>query len=104
MERLQIHPGPPADRIGGVKLQPEMYDRYQVVAGALTKQTLDSIVSSPGWKDNPDFVREMALRSAISTTRQMAAGAMQAANPALIQEGVKQKMDHILGFTHTDKP
>jgi hypothetical protein len=104
MGRLQIHPGPPSDRVGGVKMEPEMYDRYQAVAGTLTKQTLDSIVSSPGWKEQPDFVRETALRSAIRSTRDMAAGAMQAANPSLIQQGLKQKLDHITGVTHTDKP
>lgn len=104
MTRLQIHPGLPSDRVGGVKLEPDMYDRYQVFAGALTKQALDSIVSAPGWKEKPDFFRETAIRQTISDARKMAAGALMAANPKLIQQGVQQKIDHITGVTHTDRP
>lgn len=104
VQKLHIKPGPPEDRIGGVKLTPALYDQYQAVAGAFTKTSLEAIISTPGWYSLPDYVRETAIRRVIQTTRQTAAGAFQAAHPELIDAGIKQKMDHIMGVTHTSRP
>jgi len=81
-----------------------MYDRYQAVAGTLTRQALEATINAPSWANLPDYVRETAIRRIITSTRHAAAGAMQAANPELIQQGLKQKIDHISGATHTARP
>jgi hypothetical protein len=55
LEIQQLHhkPTPPQDRIGGVKLSPEMYDRYQAMAGPLTRMALESMVNNPDWHNLP---------------------------------------------------
>lgn len=95
--QLQIKPGPPQDRIGGVKLTPNLYDEYQATAGSLTRTLLESMVSEPAWGTLPPIVRETAIHHAIEGSRRAAEAAMQARHPELIQAGVQQRQDHIMG-------
>jgi hypothetical protein len=104
MQRLQIKPSPPQDRIGGVKLTPQLYDEYQTTAGPLTREIVGSMVESPGWRDLPDFVRENAIRHGIEAGRKQGAAAMLMQHPQLILDGLQQRIDHITGAAHTSRP
>lgn len=101
MERLQIHPAPPSDRVGGVKLPPRLYDQYQVAAGTITRALLENWVKQPNWYDLPLFAREEVFRKSISAARQQAAAMIQQAHPEIIQQGVQQRIDHINGVKPT---
>jgi hypothetical protein len=72
MERLQIHPSLPQDRIGGVKLSRPLYDEFQTVAGAYTKTALEALVNQPGWTDLPTSARIGAIHANITQSRQLA--------------------------------
>jgi hypothetical protein len=104
IQHRHLKPGPPQDRIGGVKLSPEQFDRYQAMAGPLTRMALEAMVNNPEWHSLPPYVRETAIRHVISGTRQSAAAAMQAGNPELIRQGLQQRIDHITGASHTARP
>ncbi len=97
MKTLDLHPAPPQDRIGGVKLPPKLYDEYQTVAGSFTRTTLESMVRQPGWYSLPPFVREEVFRRTIRSTREAAAATLQAAHPEIIQTGIDNKVGHING-------
>jgi hypothetical protein len=104
MERLEIHPSLPQDRIGGVKLSRPLYDEFQTVAGAYTKTALESLVSQPGWTDLPTSARIGAIHANITQSRQLASAVMQAQHPELIGLGMQQRMDFITGETLTPRP
>lgn len=104
LDRLQIYPTAPEDRIGGVKLTPELYDRYQAVAGAFTKSGLEAIMNGQGWREMPRIAQETMVRNVISSSRKAAVATMQAANPILIEQGVQQRIDHITGAAPTARP
>jgi hypothetical protein len=101
MERLGIHPAPPQDRIGGVKLPPRLYDQYQVSAGILTREVLDNLVSQPTWHEIPVFARQEIFRRSISQARQQAAAMLQAAYPQIIKQGVENAINRINGTKPT---
>jgi hypothetical protein len=104
LQRLQITPTLPRDRIGGVKLTPNLFDEYVSTAGPLTRMTLDPMVRSPDWPKLPDYVRESAIRSSIESSRNIAASVMQMRHPDLITQGIQQQVDHITGVSHTARP
>lgn len=104
LERVNLHPTAPRDAIGGVKLTPEQYDRYQATAGPLVHRALTSLVNHPGWQNVPLADRADTLRAAISAMRQQAATAMQIAEPNLIRQGLQQRLDYASGKTNTPRP
>lgn len=104
LAQLVLKPGPPQDRIGGVKLTPALYDQYQAIAGALVKTSLDSMVRSPGWTSLAPYLRREAIQRMIEGARQTAAAAMQARHPELIRAGIQQVEDYIRGTSHTRRP
>ncbi len=104
LERVNLHPTAPRDVIGGVKLTPEQYDRYQATAGPLVQRALTSLVSHPGWQSVPLADRADTMRATISAMRQKAAIAMQVAEPKLIQQGLQQRLDYATGKVNTPRP
>ncbi len=104
MDRLQIHPGPPQDRIGGVKLSPKLNDDYQVYAGAMTKTALDHLVAQPGWTELPTSTRINMIHATIKSSRQTAEAMVQAQHQELIGQGMQQRMDFITGKSLTPRP
>lgn len=94
---LDIKPAPPADRIKGVKLPPQLYDIYQSTAGPFTRTALEHYVNAPGWQDMPIGVRAEIFRRTIASTREAAGAAMQMRYPQLIQQGVEDRMNRING-------
>lgn len=77
MQRLDIWPTLPAREINGVKLSPQAYDRYQVLAGAPLSLQLHQMVNAPGWSQLPDGVRANLIHNAIKGARETAATAMK---------------------------
>ena len=104
LQRLQIKPTLPENRIGGVKLTPDQFDEYVRTSGPLIRTALEPMVKSPQWASLPDYVRETAIRSTIKNMRQVGESAMQMRHPELIQQGLQQQVDHITGVTHTSRP
>jgi G:T/U-mismatch repair DNA glycosylase len=90
--------------IGGVKLTPEQYDRYEATAGPLVQRAMTSLVTHPGWQNISLADRVDTLRATISAMRQQAATAMQISDPKLVQQGLQQQRDYISGKTNTPRP
>jgi hypothetical protein len=90
-----IKPAPPQDRIGGVKLTPDLYHEYQVKAGALTNTMLSAMVRQPGWNSLPPGIRAKSIHDVIEGSRKAAESLMQASHPALIMQGYKQRLDEL---------
>jgi hypothetical protein len=97
MARLGIHPAPPQDRIGGVKLPPGLYDKYHASTAPLTRMMLGNLVDTEGWNDLPPGVREDVIRKTIAAARKYSASAMQMAYPQIIQQGVDNKINKLIG-------
>jgi hypothetical protein len=104
LERVNLHPTAPRDVIGGVKLTPDQYDRYQATAGPLVQRALTSLVTHQGWQNIPLADRADTLRATISAMRQQAATAIQISDPKLVQQGLQQRLDYISGKTNTPRP
>lgn len=104
MERLQIHPSLPQDRIGGVKLTRPLYDEYQSLAGAYTKTALEALVNTPSWMELPTAYRIGAIHAQIRSSRQIAESIMQVKHPELIGQGIQQRVDFITGKSLTARP
>ena len=104
LQRLQIKPTLPENRIGGVKLSPDLFDEYVRTSGPLIRTALEPMVKSPQWSSLPDYVRETAIRSTIDNMRKTGAAVMQMKHPDLIMQGIRQQVDHITGVTHTSRP
>lgn len=110
IERLQMHPTKVPDYVGSVqngtavKLGEEAYDEYQSTAAPITRQLLSAMVTAPGWRDKPPFIRENLIHAAIKQARQSAAASIQARYPELMQQGVQQKIDALQRPEDQHKP
>lgn len=95
LTKIGYYPHAPSQQIGGVKLSPEQYDKYQATAGPLVKQQLDALVRSPEWQANgPEWKTRMA-KATISYARRYAAQAMQIDDPSLIMAGRERRLKQI---------
>jgi hypothetical protein len=92
-----FRPAPPQARIGSVALPPKMYDEYQATAGAMTRASLEPMVSSPGWGQIPPGIREQIMHGMVEKARQTAGSMMQATHPELIMQGIQGRQDKIEG-------
>ena len=104
MKALDLNPSHPEDRISGVKLTPALFDHYQASAGTLTKAALEHLMDMPNWGSMPPVVRQMAIQKTITASRKQAAAAMQMQYPELIEEALRQRVDHITGASMTARP
>lgn len=95
LTRIGYYPHAPQHEIGGVKLTPEQYDKYQATAGPLVKQALDRLVRSPRWSEQPPQWQIQAAKSTISYARKIAAQAMQIDDPSLILAGRARRLGQI---------
>lgn len=79
LDRIGYFPTAPRKEIGGVKLTPEQYDKYEATAGPLVKAALNDLVRSPLWQahsNNPAW-QTVVAKQYISEARKRAAVAMQ---------------------------
>lgn len=96
-----FRPAPPQARIGGVALPAQMFDEYQVTAGAITRAMLEPVVGAPGWGEMPPGIREQVIHTMVENARRTAGSMMQARHPELIMQGVKDRQDKINGVKPT---
>jgi hypothetical protein len=97
MQRLDIKPAPPNNRVGGVQLPPELYNRYAIMAGTMAHTALNALVNEPGWFDQPVGAREHVFRQTIERAHKAAAEMMKAARPDIIETGMQNKERRIDG-------
>lgn len=98
MQRLDINPTLPERMINKVKLSPQAYDRYQVLAGAPLSQALHSMVGQPNWFQLPDQTRQTLIEGQIKSNRERAATAMKMENfSTLVQDPMQLKLDRLSG-------
>jgi len=96
-----FRPAPPQARIGGVPLPPKLYDEYQTTAGAMTRATLEGMVTAPRWGEIPPGIREQIVHSMVENARKTAGSMMQARHPELIMQGLQDRSDKIKGVKPT---
>lgn len=99
LDRVGYYPTAPANHIGGVKLSPQQYDKYEATAGPLVNAALNGLVRSSQWqahRANPEWQKEVA-KSVISAARRKAAGAMLMDDPSLIEAGRQRRLTQIDG-------
>ena len=94
MQRLDIWPTLPERVINGVKLGPQAYDRYQVLAGPPLGMALHAMVQLPTWARTPDFFKKIQIMQTIEQYRAVAREAMKKYYPLeLIQQPVQNKVN-----------
>jgi hypothetical protein len=97
VQRLQIHPAPPRNLVGGIVLPPDLYSELVRTAGAIAREQLGAAISQPGWYDMPAFVRQQTLKDLIRDAHEAATGAMQGALPDLVRQGIENTERQIQG-------
>jgi hypothetical protein len=103
LDRLKIWPGQPADHIHGVKLTPEIYAEYQVIAGGLVKQLLQATINNENWHTLSPFVQQRTVRAIIKAARTGdqnnpgANGIIMARHPEIMQQALQDAKDLING-------
>lgn len=94
---LKIWPAPLQKKVRGVELKQEVYDEYQMVAGRLTKFTLDSVVKQEGWDGLPDFARREVITRTITNSRETARTYLLMKHPEILQQAVGVRLKHVTG-------
>lgn len=98
MDRLGYYPTAPEKKIAGVQLSPELYDRYEVMAGSMAKTALEGFVGHPSWGQMPAQARVAIMKSTIQESRKTAQ-AMILGNTSngVLQQSIKLKTDALQG-------
>lgn len=97
LDRIQYYPTAPQKTIGGVKLTPEQYDRYEATAGPYVKQMLTAAMATPRYKSLALGAQRATVKGIISAGRARARAAMQMAHPELIEQGIAARRAAITG-------
>lgn len=98
LDRLGVYPAAPKDQIGGVKLPPALYDRYQELAGSLTKRFLEQLISNPKWDKMPASMQADKVKDIIQSARETAAKIVQAVpTTGILRQGIQDQRDKING-------
>jgi hypothetical protein len=105
MEHAGYFPAKPSNHVGGVKLTPELYHRYQATAGPLAHEILGEMIQQPEWETLPAGLKKQQLQKGLEIARKAARDALQAENPELVMQGMKNKLERAgleeepVGFT-----
>lgn len=97
LDRLKVYPAAPKDVIGGVKLPPDLYDRYQELAGSLVKSRLEALIQSPKWDKMPSSFQADEVKAQIKTARDVAGQILQATRQDVVKQGIQDQKDKING-------
>lgn len=98
MDRLGYYPTAPEKKIAGVQLSPELYDRYEVMAGSMAKTALEGFVGHPSWGQMPPQARVAIMKSTIQESRKTAqAMILGNTDNGVLQQSIKLKMDALQG-------
>ena len=99
MDKIGYYPDAPHKFIGGVKLTPEQYDKYEATAGPLVKDALGRLIRIPNWDRLGPVAKTELMRTTISAMRQRAAMAMQVDDRQILIDGRQKRLEHIHGMT-----
>lgn len=94
MDNLRYYPTAPEKKIAGIQLSPELYDRYQVMAGSMAKSTLEGFVGHQNWGQMPPQARIGIMKAAISEARKVAQSMILGdTSNGVLQQAIKAKTD-----------
>ena len=94
---LDIHPAPPQNRVGGVQLGPELYNRYAITAGTMAHQAIERFIQQPRWQSIPAERRATIIRDQIKNAHAAAALMLQASRQDVVQTGIDNRKRMIQG-------
>jgi hypothetical protein len=92
--RLQLVPGPPQRKIGGVQLTPEQYSQYAQLAGQDAKNRIAQMIKSPRWASAPDGVKADLIRGAFNGARSLAQERIRDAYPEIRRQEMDALRQH----------
>lgn len=92
---LEIYPGKPERKIGGVELTPEQYDRYVELSGKMARDELDVLVASPNYQNALPFMQQQLLKSAFEDARETARVLLFSEYENLLPEQVETQVEKI---------
>lgn len=78
LEATHTFPAPVKKDIKGVALTPEQYNQYATLAGVTLRQSLERLITQPGWSEMPVSIRHDQISNAVSSSRSTAQGIIQA--------------------------
>lgn len=90
MASLGFFPSQVPNKIRGVELTPEEFDRYQQLAGTFARERVEFLMSLPGWEQAAAVKRREMLVDAFSNPR---SGAREKARQMVMQEARLQGRD-----------
>ena len=92
---IGVFPSKLKREIRGVELTDDQYEEYQIIAGRLTKTTLDGLVGQEGWTSMPKFSRQDIISKIISKTRNTARTTMIMRHPDILREAMAIRGDQM---------
>jgi len=92
-----VFPSKLRNKIRGVELTPEQYDRYSMVAGRMAKQRLNAVVSLPNFSEIPLSARVKMLNHSVSSARETARAMMMMEYPEIMQQAIDNKQRELQG-------
>lgn len=93
MLEAQFFPGQVEKKIRNIELTPEEHDDFAKVAGVMTKQNLDRLVTSPNWDTLPMGSKQLAIKHIVEACRETARGIIMARYPHIPLEAAQQKAE-----------
>ena len=103
MASLDIHPAPPVNRVGGVQLPVETYQRYAATAGSMAHDMIEKFIRQPNWGSIPADARAQIIRDQIKHAHAAAGAMLQSVRPDIVQTGVDNKARQINGDKTVNK-
>lgn len=97
MDRIGYFPTRPQRTIGGVRLDDTQYERYEATAGPAVKQGLSALMRGPAYQRASGVAQTAMVKGTVSYFRAKARAALQLDKHHLIQQGVAQRKQAILG-------
>ena len=95
LERLQTGISKLPDKIRGVQLTPEQYDRYSALAGQLTHLQLAGMMT-PAFAEMPRGIQINTINKVIGHARETARKVTMAENPVIIRTAIEGKRAEIM--------
>lgn len=95
MLEAQFFPGQVEKKIRNIELTPEEHDDFAKVAGVMTKQNLDRLVTSPNWDTLPMGSKQLAIKHIVEACRETARGIIMARYPHIPLEAAQQKAENL---------
>lgn len=97
MIQLGYYPGMPSKKMGGVELNPDVYNQYVQLAGQNSKLMLDAMVSNPAFQAIPPYKRQEMIQETIYKARRLATKIILAQHPDIRAAQFQQMVNQIQG-------